>query len=421
MADFTTLASQAINADTLKLKVLNGRSYMVGPTVMAKECVMNGLLYPKDELGRAVGGWNGRPVTVSHPKKDGNFISANSPDVLEECQIGFIFDTLMRSDDGALQSEVWLDVTKIDKFQAVRDTIQNGGMLEVSTGLFLDRVEKEGTFNGVKYKGVATNHLPDHLALLPGEVGACSIKDGAGFPRANQMFTGNEVAMRERSRILRNKLTEVLKDRYFFIVDVFDKNFVYGMYGDGDSQKLFARDYDLNKETGALTVGEAVEVFQKVEYPPITSLGANKMADTKTTEQLAAEAAEVAANAAKVAKEAEEAQAAKDAEAAANAAKAKADADAAEAAKAKPDVNAEVEEALVVLKEQKAICIKEILANEQNAFTEDELNGMKYKELQKIASLAKPTHANVDRSGMGGPGGINATGSVCEEKPYIGA
>lgn len=417
MADFTTLASQAINADTLKLKVLNGRSYMVGPTVMAKECVMNGLLYPKDELKRAAGGWNGRPVTVGHPKRDGNFVSANSPDVLEETQIGFIFDTSMRTDDGGMQAEVWLDVTKIDKFEPVRDAVQNGEMLEVSTGLFLDRVEKEGTFNGVKYKGVATNHLPDHLALLPSDVGACSIKDGAGFPRVNQMFTGNEVVMQERVRILRNKLAETHKEG-FYIVDCFDKNFVYGTYLD---QKLFARDYDLNTETGALTVGEAVEVFQKVEYPPITSLGANKMADTKTPEQLAAEAAEVAANAAKVAKEAEEAQAAKDAEAAANAAKAKADADAAEAAKAKPSVNAEVEEALVVLKEQKAICIKEILANEQNAFTEDELNGMKYKELQKIASLAKPTHANVDRSGMGGPGGINATGSVCEEKPYIGA
>jgi hypothetical protein len=421
MADFTTLASQAINADTLKLKVLNGRSYMVGPTVMAKECVMNTLLYTKEELGRSVGGWNGRPVTVGHPKKDGNFVSANSPDILEENQAGFIFDTSMRSDDGGMQSEVWLDVTKIDKFPAIRGAIQNGKMLEVSTGLFLDRVEKEGVFNGVKYKGVATNYLPDHLALLPGEIGACSIKDGAGFPRVNQMFTGNEVAMHERSRILRNKLTEVLKDRYFFMVDVFDKNFVYGMYGDGESKKLFARDYDLNKETGALTVGEAVEVFQKVEYPPITSLGANEMADTKTPEQLAAEqAAEVAANEAKVAKEAADAKAAKDAaEVAANEAKAKADAE--EAAKAKPEVNAEAEEALVFLKEQKALCIKEILGNEQNKFTEDELNGMKYKELQKIASLAKPAHANVDRTGMGGAGGINASGKVCEEKPYIGA
>lgn len=418
MADLTTCKSQAINTETLKLKTLNGRSYLVGPVVMAKECVMNGLLYPKDEISRAVGGWNGRPVTVGHPKKDGSFVSANSPDILEENQAGFIFESYMRPDDGGLQAEVWLDVTKIDKFSKVRDAVKNGTMLEVSTGLFLDRVNKDGAFNGVKYNGVATNHLPDHLALLPDEIGACSIKDGAGYPRVNQVFSGNEVSMVERGRMLRNKLMECHADTFQHIVEVYDKDVVYGSNG-----KLYVSEYTLDTETGALTVGEAVEVFQKIEYPPIASLGANTMTEAEKAKADADAKAALEANEAKAAKDKADAEA-KAKEDAANKEKADADAKAlADATKAKetPAVNAEVEEALAVLKVQKELCIKEIMGNEHNSFTEDDLGKMKYADLQKIASLAKPTHANVDRSGMGGPGGMNAAGASSNEKPYIGA
>lgn len=421
MADFITLQTQAINTELLKLKVLNGRSYLTGPVIMAKECVMNGLLYPKTELTRSIGGWNGRPVTVGHPKVDGKNVSANSPTILDSTQIGFIFDTLMRDDDGALQSEVWLDVTKIDMFPEVRDTVQNGSMLEVSTGLFLDQQGEAGEFNGVKYNAIAANHLPDHLALLPGEVGACSIKDGAGFPRANSAMTANEVTYSEKCRILRTKLQSVMEDQYFYVVEIFDSSIVYGVYGDfSNDQKLYAREYRLDKETGALTVGEAVEVFQKVEYPPITSLGVNDMAnETPNVEKSEVVTPNVdSKGTAKVeeAKVVAEPTPNTDTEPAPS----KVEEPVTEPVVA-PEANADVLEAMEVLQAQKTICIKEILGNAQNAFTEDELGAMKYSDLKKISSLAKSTHANVDRAGMGGPGGINASGSSVQETPYVGA
>ena len=420
MADFITLKTQAINTELLKLKVLNGRSYLTGPVIMAKECVMNGLLYPKTELARSTGGWNGRPVTVGHPKVDGKNVSANSPTVLDSTQIGFIFDTLMRDDDGALQSEVWLDVTKIDMFPKVRDTVQNGNMLEVSTGLFLDQQGEAGEFNGVKYNAIAANHLPDHLALLPGEVGACSIKDGAGFPRANSAMTANEVTYYEQCRILRGKLKDALAPQSFYIVEVFGNTVIYGVYSDyGNNEKLYAREYQLDKETGALTVGEAVEVFQKVEYPPITSLGVNDMAN-ETPKVKKPEV--VTPNVESVTPKVEEAKVVAEptpnADAVAETPKV---AEPVAEPVATPAVNADVLEAMEVLQAQKTICITEILGNAQNAFTEDELGAMKYSDLKKISSLAKSTHVNVDRTGMGGPGGINASGSSVQEKPYIGA
>src|SRR5690606_20175922 len=42
-----------------------------------------------------------------------------------------------------------------------------------------------GELNGKPYTAKQVNLRPDHVALLPGEVGACSIADGCGAPRIN--------------------------------------------------------------------------------------------------------------------------------------------------------------------------------------------------------------------------------------------
>lgn len=411
MAELVIFESNKVDSSKLQLKSLNGRTYLAGPVVMAKEQVMNGILYPKDELSRGCPGWNGRPVTVGHPKKDGGYVSANSPDVLNEMQIGFIFDSNM--DNDKMRAQLWLDVTKLDMFPAVRDAIANGVMLEVSTGLMLDRTEDTGVFGNVEYKGKAINHLPDHLALLPGDVGACSIKDGAGFPRINRLFAGNEVAFSERNRLLRVELTTVYNEKQFLTIDLFEDTVVVE-----SNSKLYVHTYEFNKETGKVSLGVAVEVFQKIEYPPITQLGVNTMTEA---EKKAKEEADALVKANADAEAAAKAKAAADAELAANAEKARVEAENAEKARVAALPSPEVNEALEFLKEEKAKLIKEILANKTNTFTEVELNDMKFGQLRKIATLAIPTHANVDRSGLGGPGGMTANGSVVEESPYIGA
>ena len=63
----------------------------------------------------------------------------------------------------------------------IHQRILNNEIIEVSTGLFVDQKPRPGTFNGKSYDAVATNHRPDHLAILPDEEGACSVRDGAGL------------------------------------------------------------------------------------------------------------------------------------------------------------------------------------------------------------------------------------------------
>lgn len=413
MAQFVALKTAGMNSEGLKLKTLDGKSYLTGSVVMAKEMVMNGLMYSKEELKRAVPGWNGRPVTVGHPKSDdGSFITANDPKILDETQIGFIFDAYYRDTDNKLTANVWLDASKLDKFTDVREAISNEKTLEVSTGLFLDLVTEEGVHSGKKYKGKAVNHLPDHLALLPNEVGACSVADGAGFPRVNVMLGTNEVTFRERSRLIRQALQAKLASGYFYIEEIFDASVV--VYK--DPAGLFAYDYTFDKETGTLTLGEGVEVFQKIEYPPISTLGAN-MDAVKNVEDKPVVKPEAAGNAAPE----------KPAEGAVvdtpvgtpkvNKDKPVVPEVVPEAAT--PEVNAEQAEALALLAASKQEAIAKIMANSEAGFTEDELKALPYVQLKKIAALAGTTQAKVDMSGLGGPGGTVANQAV-KETPYIG-
>ena len=164
----------------------NGRSYFVAQTVAVISKVLNGELLPADEVSMFTEAWNGRPVPLRHPQVNGLFVSANSPQVLEEFNIGFFFNA--RSEPhplGArLVGEIWLDEQIIEqKGGAALDglnTLRQGGQVEVSTAYFCLVSDESGEFNGEPYSGVQYNVKPDHVAFLPDQEGACSVKDGCG-------------------------------------------------------------------------------------------------------------------------------------------------------------------------------------------------------------------------------------------------
>ncbi len=169
----------------IQTKTLEGRKHFVAPAVMIVEGVLNGsrgpFLYPADELRRSVPHWNGRPVVVYHPSMQFNGVAGN-PEVFTSQRVGTIFNA--RVEGNALKADAWLDVDRLAAVDwRVYDAVRRGELMEVSTGLFTDNEEAPGTWGGREYLGVARNHRPDHLAILPDQVGACSIADGAGLCR----------------------------------------------------------------------------------------------------------------------------------------------------------------------------------------------------------------------------------------------
>lgn len=167
-------------------ETIDGVEYLVVPAVMIVQGVLNGALLLAEEFGRYVESWDGRPVPVAHPVDDnGEPLSANAPTQEGSRNIGRIYNT--RLDGDKLKTEVWIDIAKAKRMGFTRTlaAIERGDVMEVSTGYFSDSEVAEGEYNGVPYTEIHRNIRPDHLALLPGDIGACSVDDGCGL-RSNR-------------------------------------------------------------------------------------------------------------------------------------------------------------------------------------------------------------------------------------------
>lgn len=166
-----------------RLESINGVEYYVAPTVSIVEGVMNSTLYLNDEMEIHFEAWNGTPLILEHPIKDGEKVSANTPDLLPNI-LGRYFNA--KIEDKSLKGEWWLEKEKLDSFEKGRliaNSLLNGVKLEQSTALYALLENKQGEYNGETYDNIARSIKPDHVAILLNEKGACSVKDGCGTPR----------------------------------------------------------------------------------------------------------------------------------------------------------------------------------------------------------------------------------------------
>lgn len=186
-------AKLQVQVDKVRKETFDGRPHTVLPATIAIAGVLNGAKLTADELGKYVASWDGRPIPILHPQKNGQHVSANLPDVLER-RVGTVFNTIMDGD--ALRSEFWIDDERMDRIGAtdlLSNMAEGKAIIDVSTGYFCDVIQNVGEFKGAKHEVEHRNLRPDHVALLPGEVGACSVADGCGVPRINKArFTMNE-------------------------------------------------------------------------------------------------------------------------------------------------------------------------------------------------------------------------------------
>lgn len=175
-----------------RLETLEGREHVIVPVVALVEGVIHASnaatpeLVLAEELEASEQGWGGRPVMLGHPEVGGQKVSANDPPVLEKWRMGQVFRP--RVENNRLKMEVWLDPARVEAVgeEAVRlmERIKAGEVTEVSVGAFVQTEQRSGEYRGQRYLGVWRNIVPDHLALLADEVGACSIAMGCGTPRA---------------------------------------------------------------------------------------------------------------------------------------------------------------------------------------------------------------------------------------------
>lgn len=172
------LASKINKAE---IKHINDDEYLVVPATIIKEGILNNIFYPFEQISNFFQNWNGVPVCVNHPTKDGNPVSANTIESDSTVNVGRLYN-VTPGDDKTLKGDIWVNVKKAIGlgFDNVVDTLKKGVSMDVSTGLFSNILSETGTYNDTKYEKKIFDIRPDHLALLPNKKGACSIEDGCG-------------------------------------------------------------------------------------------------------------------------------------------------------------------------------------------------------------------------------------------------
>ncbi len=168
----------------VRREMVGAINYLVVPVIMLLEGVHCGsmacIYHPISELQKFPASWNGIPIVVGHPvNSEGIPTSANDPEIIQKEKVGTVYNTAF--EDSKLIADMYLNfnlLLRADPELIVKIDSKEG--LEISTGMFHDLEHTQGTWNDEEFVGIARDYRPDHLALLPNGIGACSIADGCG-------------------------------------------------------------------------------------------------------------------------------------------------------------------------------------------------------------------------------------------------
>lgn len=199
----------AVNAADIRTEMYNGREHLVLPSyTLPDDVVMNGGLYPHDEIESSFNTLENTPAPIGHPQLDGEYISAYHPAAINAYHAG-AFNRNVKRVGNRIQVEKWLDVefAKTNaRGQELLAAIEARAPIHTSTGVllnqeFVDNSEKLG------YRWIARNMRFDHDAILINETGAATPDQGVG------MFVNVEEAtpVPEQDATLLQKILNMLR------------------------------------------------------------------------------------------------------------------------------------------------------------------------------------------------------------------
>jgi hypothetical protein len=168
------------NVKAVRKEKRNGRDVVIVPSAtLPDNVIMNGILYPPEEIEKSYQTLNRKPAPLGHPKVNGKFVSASDPEGINLGYIGAWNENVRREGGRVLLDKV-IDVEVANRSEggkAVLAAIEAGGPVHTSTGL-LCTLEAA---NADDHKHIARNMLFDHDAILLNEEGAAKPEQGVGM------------------------------------------------------------------------------------------------------------------------------------------------------------------------------------------------------------------------------------------------
>lgn len=304
--------SLAINASNISTTTINGAEHYVirGAVPIVDDIVMNSVLYPAEEINNSYATMERKLMPLSHPKVDGNYVSANDPRAVNEYHVGAWAQNVSKAGDKVVM-DVYVNKSVADSKPGGKRLIQrlddmiagnNAEPIHVSTGLLLNKEQKSGESKGKKHTHIAHNMQFDHVAILLDEPGAGTPDEGVGMfvnadgtssdvesvnliDAANSMkdglfnkakfflFHNSDASFGEIHQMLSDAIRAPQgSDIWRYIVSVWPDKFIYE-----EGTKLFQQKYLIDDERVTL-VGDAVEVVRKpTEYEVINNGELNPM------------------------------------------------------------------------------------------------------------------------------------------------
>lgn len=167
-------------AGKIKREKRDGRETIVIPSFAAKAgTVLNGILYPRDELEKSIAGLNRTPAPLGHPTINNKFVPALDPEALARNHI-FAWNENPRWDGDRIALDVVIDESRAKESEggkSVLNAIEKQEPICTSTGLLCNLEEVSDR----AHKAVARNIEWDHVAILMSEAPAISPEEGVGI------------------------------------------------------------------------------------------------------------------------------------------------------------------------------------------------------------------------------------------------
>lgn len=304
--------SLAINASNISTTTINGQEHYVirGAVPIVDDIVMNGGLYPAEEINSSYLTMERKLMPLGHPMVNGKYVSANDPQAVNDYYAGAWAQNVSKASDKVVM-DVYVNKAVAEAkpdgkrlIQRLDDMItgNNAEPIHVSTGLLLNKEQKAGESKGKKHSWVAHNMQFDHIAILLDEPGAGTPEEGVGMfvnadgqegevetanliDAANSLKDGllnkvkfflthnSDASFDEIYQMLREAIRAPSgSDVYRYVVTVWPDKFIYE-----EGRQLFQQKY-LIDDSAVTLVGDAVEVVRKpTEYEVKTNGELNPM------------------------------------------------------------------------------------------------------------------------------------------------
>lgn len=272
-----------VNSASIRRETHNGREHWVIPSyTLPANVIMNGGLYPASEIDAHYKKLEGTLAPLGHPKVNGQFVSAFSPEGINVGHIG-AWNRNVKKSGNRIYAEKWLDVERAKESEGGRELLARLEALEkgedvppihTSVAVFLERIEANEEQRAAGYEWIAKIHDIDHDAILLNEVGAATPEQGVGLmvnaedarPLIANAGVLAGISYRDRERILdeaaRRRWVQSDND-YAYVVDFNDEAAIIVRSGAQRSQAMF--EYKIENGT-AVFADEGVAVEQQTTW-----------------------------------------------------------------------------------------------------------------------------------------------------------